>query len=162
MNVNLGSGLRPLPDWINVDALELPGVDIVWNLNTFPWPFKDGSIDRMQMDNVLEHLDDVVKVMEEIYRILVDGGTIEIKVPYYKTKTAFKDPTHRHFFTEDSITYFTPENPCHFYTTAKFKLLSCKKYRQTGFPIYHIKRYLKIDIKPPIFASEIYWKLQKM
>jgi len=49
------------------------------------------------MKHVLEHLDDVVKVIEECYRILKPKGILDIYVPYYKSKKAFRDPTHKHF-----------------------------------------------------------------
>jgi hypothetical protein len=44
--------------------------------------------------------------MQEIYRISKPGATLRIKVPYFKSTAAFKDPTHVSFFTERTFEYF--------------------------------------------------------
>ena len=46
-----------------------------------------------------------------------------IMVPYFRGRFAFIDPTHRHFFTVDSMTYFDPNHDhskLYPYTSAKF------------------------------------------
>ena len=46
-------------------------------------------------------------------------------VPYFRAKWAFIDPTHRHFFTVDSFSYFDPEhihNKLFNYSKARFKV----------------------------------------
>ena len=47
--------------------------------------------------------------MEEIFRVCKDGAIVKIKVPYFKSIGAFKDPTHKRFFTEETFTYFDKE-----------------------------------------------------
>jgi len=44
--------------------------------------------------------------MEEIYRVCKSGAKVKIKVPYFKSTAAFKDPTHLSFFTERTFEYF--------------------------------------------------------
>ena len=74
--VNLGSGNYYQDGWINVD---LPGngvrVDVAHDI-TERLPFVDGSVDRVYMGHVLEHVDydQVVYVLEDVLRILVPGG----------------------------------------------------------------------------------------
>jgi len=106
MKINLGCGKDIREGWVNVDRVKIDGVDIVHDLNKFPYPFKSNSADYISMKHILEHLDDIPKVMEEIHRILKPYGKVEIIVPYYKSTAAVTDPTHKHLFTEHSMDFF--------------------------------------------------------
>ena len=158
VKINLGCGKDIKPGWINVDKIEYPSVDVVHDLNEFPWPFDDNFADYILMNHVLEHLDDVVKVMEEVWRILKPGGIVEIYTPYYKSKKAFRDPTHKHFFTEESMNYFT-RNWKWRYTHATFRIIKFEKFRN-GFPFWHVEKYLGIRIRIPWFADTLHWIMQ--
>ena len=57
--LNLGSGEDIKKDYVNLDAVKLKGVDIVYNLNKYPWPLKDNEFDFIYCNNVLEHLDSI-------------------------------------------------------------------------------------------------------
>jgi len=158
IKINLGCGKKIKEGWINVDRIKLHGVDVVHDLNDIPYPFDDSSVD-----------DDIIVVMEELHRILKPNGILEIYVPYYKSKNAFTDPTHKHFFTEHSMDYFVNDtektvsgaNKFNFYTKARFKIIKFEKYRG-GFPFYHIKKHFHIDIKIPFMADTLHWVMKAM
>lgn len=79
--VNVGSGPQKLgPNIINVDILPFPGVDVVANIKTLP--FENETIDRVVCDNVLEHVDEPVQAVAELYRILKPGGYLYICTPF--------------------------------------------------------------------------------
>src|SRR5471032_494746 len=50
-------------------------------------PYADGSIAKIQAQDVLEHLafDKVPFVLDEIYRVLKPGGTFRLSVPDYRS-----------------------------------------------------------------------------
>lgn len=122
MKVNLGSGGRPLEGYVNVDVLsDSPGVNLVHDLDSYPWPFDSGSVDEVFADNCLEHLTDKNRAMKEIHRILRPGGVAKIIVPHFTWQLAYADPTHRHFFAYDTFFYYT-KSPGYF----DFKFSSCK------------------------------------
>jgi SAM-dependent methyltransferase len=105
--LNLGSGGRPLAGHVNVDINPRSrGVDLVHDLNLFPWPFASDSIDEIVMDQSLEHLADRNRAMKEIHRILKPGGVARISVPHFTWQYAFTDPTHRHFFGYHTFSYY--------------------------------------------------------
>jgi SAM-dependent methyltransferase len=133
MKLNLGCGNKSEDGYVGVDAIKTPAVDIIHDLNVFPYPFRDNSVEEVWMDNSLEHLDDVIKVMEEIHRILSPGGLLRIKVPYFKSNSAFTDPTHKHFFTETSFKYFSPDNALNFYSQARFKTVKTRLICHTEY-----------------------------
>lgn len=73
MKLNLGCGNNYLKGYINVDRV--PGIaDLVYDLDEFPYPWPDNSVDEILMRHVLEHLQDIRKVMDELWRILKPGG----------------------------------------------------------------------------------------
>lgn len=122
MKLNLGCGNKKIDGYVGVDFINTKNTEIVHNLNYFPYPFEKDSVDEILMDNVLEHLDDLIGVLEELYRILKPGGVIKINVPYAKSDGAFKDPTHKHFFTEKTFQYFTEGYQYNYYSKARFKI----------------------------------------
>ena len=83
---------------VTVDINENVGADVVHNLDVYPWPFENNEFDVVHLDNVLEHLNDIVRAMQEIHRISKAGATVTIIVPYFRSKWACVDPTHKHFF----------------------------------------------------------------
>lgn len=105
VKLNLGSSDRVLPGFLNLDIQPVAGVDIVCDLNE-GIPLNDNTVTEIYTAHTLEHLNDTVHIMEEIYRVCKNGAVVKIKVPYFKSIGAFKDPTHKRFFTEETFTYF--------------------------------------------------------
>ena len=106
IRLNLGCGSKLFDDrFFNVDLVATKGVSMVCNLE-HPLPLKDDSVDGILMDNVLEHLENTIGIMNECNRILRTGGLLEIIVPHAKSISAFSDPTHRKVFNEKSFDYF--------------------------------------------------------
>jgi SAM-dependent methyltransferase len=121
--INLGCGAKYLHGYINCDVLTNVKADKHFDFDVFPYPFQSDFADEIFMDNVLEHLQDVRKVMGELHRILRTGGRLRIIVPYAKSDWAFQDPTHRHFFTEKTMDYFSEGFEYSFYTPYRFKVI---------------------------------------
>lgn len=80
--LNLGCGDKIFPEYINVDICPLDGVDVVCDLSQ-KFPFRDDVFSHIEMINVLEHLPDTIKAMEELHRISKHNCTIYIRVPYW-------------------------------------------------------------------------------
>ena len=120
--LDVGCGAGKAEGRIGIDRFRLPGVDVLYDLNSFPWPFANGAFDQMYMNNVIEHLGDTVRVMEEAYRLLKTGGKLHIRVPYWNHKCAASDPTHVKYFSEISFMFFTGQLLGYYYTTARFEL----------------------------------------
>ncbi len=114
--LNLGCGNRYMDGWVNldIDYKDIYGenikVDIKHNLEKFPWPFKDNEFDEILMRHTLEHLTDIFKVMKEITRITKNDGIVSIIVPHFSSHFAYRDPTHKHFFSYESVNYFKGKN----------------------------------------------------
>lgn len=106
LRLNLGCGRSSMEDYINVDMTAFPGIDLIFNFDIFPYPFKENTFEEIFLDNVLEHLDNIPKVMNELHRISIPNGRIIIKVPYYNSYGAYNDITHKHYFNSHSLAAF--------------------------------------------------------
>jgi SAM-dependent methyltransferase len=124
IKLNLGCGRQLLAGYVNCDLVANLKADKHFDLEQFPYPFEDNSVDEVLMNQVLEHLTDVIAVMKEIHRILKPGGIVDIYVPYAKSDWAVQDPTHKHYFTERSMDYFTDDFVCNYYSEARFRILN--------------------------------------
>lgn len=113
MKLNLGCGSRPDPGYVNVDIVEQPGVDVVHDLDCFPWPWADEAADGIFAWDVYEHVNDPLGFMAECHRVLEPGGLLVIHTAYWQNPNSFADPTHKRFLTEDSFDYWVPGTPRH-------------------------------------------------
>jgi SAM-dependent methyltransferase len=124
--LNLGCGNDIKKGFVNLDSIKLGGVDVVHDLNKFPWPFKDNSFDYIFTASTLEHLDNLILTMEEIHRICNNKSKIEIIVPHFSSLGAYQDPTHKKFFSYYTFDYFTEGFDYNFYTKARFNIIKRK------------------------------------
>ena len=80
----------------------------------------------MVCSHVLEHLSDIVKVMEEIHRIAKNQAKVLIWTPHFSNTGSFTDPLHIHHFSLESFNYFVEGTKARKYTRKKFKLIKSK------------------------------------
>jgi 2-polyprenyl-3-methyl-5-hydroxy-6-metoxy-1,4-benzoquinol methylase len=108
LRLNLGCGLAAdLSDMVvNVDAVALPGVDMIWDLDDHPWPWDDEAFDEVHAIQVFEHLHDPVGFMVDCHRVLGANGLLLITTPHYMSENSFTDPTHVRHCTLRSWDYW--------------------------------------------------------
>lgn len=122
--LSLGAGLdRSLADAVTIDVNPRTSPDIVHDLNVRPWPLPSDEFDEVLCRDVIEHLDDVVRTMEEIHRVAKDGARVFILTPHYSCANSYTDPTHKHHLGLFSFDYFTDGNQWGFYTDKRFRKL---------------------------------------
>lgn len=125
--LNIGAGTDLRLGYVNHDISPLDGIDCVHDLNVYPWPWEDASFEEIIANDVIEHLDDFMKAMEELYRVLEPGGVVKLSVPYWNSVSAQGDPTHRRGFHEYTFRFFDPESPLckerYYYTSARFSII---------------------------------------
>ncbi len=104
--LNLGCGEKILQGYVNIDIVKTRGIDVVHNLDNIPYPFKDEEFDEIYADNVLEHLNNFMYVMDVLHRILKLDGKLIIKVPHFTSHDAWAHPQHKREFTYDTFDFF--------------------------------------------------------
>jgi len=119
--LNLGCGRKKMADAVNLDISGDVGADVVHDLAAMPWPLPADTFREVHATDVIEHLDDTLKVMEEIHRICQSGAVVHVTVPHFSSANAFTDPTHRKHFSYFSFDYFDEAHPFGFYSRARFR-----------------------------------------
>ena len=110
LKLNVGCGRNIMSGWLNLDSYPLPGVDIVADLNNCaasPLPLVDASVHEFLLSHVLEHIPNVLPMMQELHRVAADNAVMVIRVPYSSSDDAFEDPTHVRQIFEGSFGYFS-------------------------------------------------------
>ncbi|GAB4293271.1 MAG: hypothetical protein Kow0090_07550 [Myxococcota bacterium] len=109
VRVDLGCGKSKLPGFIGVDRFDLPGVDVIADIES-PLPFEDSSVDLLYASHSLEHTQNFFAVFSEIYRALKHGGQLVIIAPYFFQHLDASNPYHHIAFTEHTPRFLTSRN----------------------------------------------------
>jgi SAM-dependent methyltransferase len=150
--LDLGCGkARAVPGAVTVDISPDANPDIVHDLDVVPWPLPSDTFDEVHMVHVVEHLDNIVKAMEEVHRVARNGARVRIVTPHYSSTNSFTDPTHRHHLGLRSFNYFTGEHHFDFYTRCRFRTIS-KELKFNDWPFAWLMRF--IARKWPLYYEE--------
>lgn len=104
IRLNLGCGTgrtnergEPLEGYTHIDISKDCNPDIVMDINKYPWPFKDESVNEAFCSHFLEHLDGMerIKFFNELYRVMKPNAVIKIITPAPFTHRYMQDPTHK-------------------------------------------------------------------
>jgi len=107
MKLNLGCNDDIRDGYINIDCYPVEGKDITIMDLTKGIALPDNSVDEIIAYDVIEHLPDKIKTMNELWRVLKPKGQVDIIVPTTDGKGAWQDPTHVSFWNRNSFFYFT-------------------------------------------------------
>lgn len=141
--LDVGCGDAKVEGAVGIDSVQLPGVDIVHDLNVYPWPIEDESYDLVYLNNIIEHLPNSIAVMEEVYRILKKGGKVKIVVVYWNHTDSVTDPQHVSFFNEYSWDFYTGKRKS-YYTKCRFSIEDLTlTYDPYAKKIFRSKRLLR-------------------
>jgi SAM-dependent methyltransferase len=126
--IHLGCGKKKWAGSIGLDINPSSDADLICDLNACSYPFAESQFDLIVCEHVLEHLDDVVKTMEEIHRIAKSGARVLVRVPHYSSVYYYRDPTHKHPFSLHSFDYFLKETPVgqFHYSGVEYRLLAAE------------------------------------
>jgi SAM-dependent methyltransferase len=103
--LNIGCGNDIKEGFVNLDIAQLPGVDVVCDIDKNPLPFESNTFEYIICYDILEHID-YPKVLKEIHRVLKVDGVVEIRVPHFTSSNNFIDPTHKKMFSFRTFHFF--------------------------------------------------------
>jgi len=104
--LDLGSGShKQVPAGIGVDLYVFPDVDVLADLER-GLPFADHSVDHIFAVHILEHIHNLIPLMNDIHRVLAETGVLHILAPFWHHSVAVADPTHVRFFGAETFRAF--------------------------------------------------------
>jgi len=139
--IELGCGPRKKDGRIGIDSVDLPGVDIVADLEKGLPFLPDNSVDQIHCRHFLEHIKNFENLMAEMIRVLKRDGTAHIFVPHFSNPHYYSDFTHSRFFGLYSFYYFVDyegqlrRKVPNFYTDMRIKILSQRLIFRSSFKI---------------------------
>ena len=92
--------------YFGIDKVPGDKVDAVVDLEQFPWPIESDSAEDIVCNHYVEHTTDLIKFMDEVYRILKPGGKMKVVAPYYTSIRCWQDPTHKRAIGDATFLYF--------------------------------------------------------
>jgi SAM-dependent methyltransferase len=116
--LTFGCDIRDIDGAIESIGFEYKKVNLIYD----PIPYPNDYFNSISAFDFLEHIPRVistgtgtrnsfVELMNEIHRVLIPGGVFYAVTPAYPHISAFSDPTHVNFITDQTHYYFTGGNP---------------------------------------------------
>lgn len=124
MKLDLGGGRSPMKGYINIDLC--PTADLQIDLEKACLPFKDSEVDEIRAKDILEHIRNLLPLLNECWRVLKLGGKMYIEVPRHDSAEAVIDPTHVRFFHWFTFDMICDRNSSIAYALKPWKLISRK------------------------------------
>ena len=141
IKIELGGGLKPRDEsYLNIDKI---GSEFKIDMEKDRLPFDDKSVDDIFTQHTLEHIQNLIHVLNECWRVLKPGHEMEIIVPH-KDKDRAYAITHCRFFTEES--FLTLERPEfeEVYGIKRWKIIECRTNEQLDIYVRMTPIYDKI------------------
>ena len=149
MKLNIGSGSKRYPGYVNIDIDAGSNPDFIVDLEKDVYPFDTDSADHIIADHILEHLGDgFFHCIQELYRIAKHGTIIDIRVPHPRHDTFIIDPTHKRPIYPHTLDMFSK-------TRNKRDLDNDGRETPLGF-IYNVD----LDVVEHNFILDPYWQQQ--
>ncbi|WP_137937967.1 methyltransferase domain-containing protein [Chitinivorax sp. B] len=129
IKLNVGGGTTRRDGYFNIDLVALPEVDIVADLNAPLSLLPDNCVSAVYTSHVLEHVTNLLGLMEELHRVCRPDAMLEIIVPHFSSPLYYSDPTHVRPWGIYTIGYFMDREDQigrkvpSYYSQARFKLL---------------------------------------
>ena len=140
IRLDVGCGEGKQPGFIGMDIRQLPGVDLVHDIEVFPWPLTNASCVLIVCSHVVEHIKPWFSIpfMNECWRVLEEHGELAISTPYPGSRGFWQDPTHCNGWSEATFQYFDPSYPL--YQIYKPRPWAIRK----GFPVWQANGNLEV------------------
>jgi SAM-dependent methyltransferase len=120
--LDVGCGGAKWPGAVGVDISPDTDADVVMNLDEFPYPLDSDAFDQILCQDVIEHVADPLRMMEELHRVGRPGARVHLRTPHFSSVLAYSDLTHRHYFSALGIRSLAEPRFGH-YTGARFRLV---------------------------------------
>lgn len=143
LKIDLGCGPNKLEGFIGIDRISLTNVDIVSDVLEGLRLFPDNSVNEINARSLLEHVDNLEKIMDEVWRVLKKNCKFHVFVPHFSNPYFYSDYTHTKFMGLYTFMYFSEQNIFQrkvpsFYNKNKFRITKLKLIFDSPFRLRRI------------------------
>lgn len=108
LELGCGNGKKQ-DNWIGIDSLDYPCVDIVGDVFDVLDQFPNNSVDGVFASHFFEHIADLPKLLESLARVLKASAEVEVVVPHFSNAYFYSDYTHKQAFGLYSFSYLAED-----------------------------------------------------
>jgi len=102
LKLDLGCSKSKKESFLGVDMDPKSDAEFIWDLEK-GLPFLNNSmVDEIYCRHVLEHIDNIILLIKEIYRVCKDGATVQLIVPEKDSNSAY-ELEHKRYFSLSSL-----------------------------------------------------------
>lgn len=106
LKLDIGCGLNKKEGFLGCDLRSHKDIDFTFNFEKDVWPFEDGSVTEILSHHTFEHIEDIISVMNEMWRVMKWESKATIIVPHKDCELAWQDPTHKRFWVKEGMKHF--------------------------------------------------------
>lgn len=119
--LDVGCGLFKQKGFLGMDMVEHPDVDIVHDIQQFPWPVPDNICLQIRLSHVWEHIEPKYRfqLMDELWRICHHDGQLRLSAPHAGSPLEAAHPAHYMCPNEMTFQFFDPD--CRLYHSCSYK-----------------------------------------
>jgi len=161
--LDLGCGRSKHIGSIGVDNAQVLDVDVICDLSFPQYPFKDSSIEKIHCCHLLEHFDSATRLraLDEIHRLLRNGGILHLSVPHIHSVGFIQDPTHKCFFSYQTMNYFDKRSEFHYYSDLKSSFRIVDKSTKVDIGYTRIGRTSTFKLLNVLLSKIMTWIFRK-
>jgi len=127
---------------VNVDQSDKCNPDIQLDLESFPWPWVDSTVEEVKLTHILEHIGSsptaFLSFIRELWRVCLPSARIDVLVPHPRCDEFLWDVTHVRPITFEGLRMFSqqrnqemistanPETPLGIYNNVDFDIVQVK------------------------------------
>ena len=151
IKLDIGCGANKQKGFVGMDTRMVDGVDILHDLEKFPYPLKAECCSTIMGSHIIEHIKPwfSIPLMNELWRIMKPGGQLMLSTPYPGSQGYWQDPTHCNGWNEATFQYFDPRFPLYnIYKPKPWKM-------ENGFPCWQANGNLEILLEKVIEGQVI-------
>jgi len=134
IRLDIGCGENKQQGFVGMDKRKVQGVDIVHDLEVFPWPLPDECCLMIIGSHIVEHIKPwlQIELWDEMWRVMKLDGQLALSTPYGKSEGFIQDPTHCSPYNAATFQYFDPRYPL-------YDVYKPKPWRiEEGFPQWQV------------------------
>lgn len=105
--LDIGCSYHKKDGFIGIDILMAEGVDVI--ADACDMPFKENTFSEIYSSYALEHIQDNLSVISEMYRVCKSDAKILLILPHFSNPAFSDDLTHKHSYSTRTFEHYDQE-----------------------------------------------------